>query len=287
MAPAPASGVKTSSRTAAHSLARYREEFPIFRDKIYLNTCSLGALGERTRRKLAEFVDLWQSRGASAWYDVWWAALGDLRRRYGSLIGAAPEEIALAPSISVALSAVAEAVDYTRRPRVVVTSLDFPTVAYQWLAKRQRGVEVVVVESPDRVTVPVDALARAVEHRTALVATSHVYFTSGAIQDIGAVADVAHAHGALCMIDAYQSVGQVLVARARDLGLRPKVAPRAEDRSAIVLLPAADPAAAVRWLDAAGIIADARPGHVRLSPFFYNLQEDHVSALERLAAPGA
>ena len=105
MVPAPASGVKTSSRTAPHSLARYREEFTIFRDKIYLNTCSLGALGERTRRKLAEFVDLWQSRGASAWYDVWWAALGDLRRRYGSLIGAAPEEIALAPSISVALSA--------------------------------------------------------------------------------------------------------------------------------------------------------------------------------------
>ena len=393
-APAPASGVKTSSRTAPHSLARYREEFPIFRDKIYLNTCSLGALGERTRRKLAEFVDLWQSRGASAWYDVWWAALGDLRRRYGSLIGAAPEEIALAPSISVALSAVAEAVDYTRRPRVVVTSLDFPTVAYQWLAKRQRGVEVVVVESPDRVTVPVEAIARAVDHRTALVATSHVYFTSGAIQDIRAVAHVAHARGALCLVDAYQSVGQVpcdvraadvdfltagglkwllggpgivflyvraelarrlepgiagwfghkrqfafepralerhddarrfelgtpslaaiytqlggleyieeigvpairavttaltedLVARARDLGLRPKVAPRAEDRSAIVLLPAADPAAAVRWLDAAGIIADARPGHVRLSPFFYNLQEDHVSALERLAAPGA
>ncbi|HEY6207741.1 MAG TPA: aminotransferase class V-fold PLP-dependent enzyme [Gemmatimonadales bacterium] len=391
---APASGAQTSSRTAAHSLARYREEFPIFRDKIYLNTCSLGALGERTRRKLAEFVDLWQSRGASAWYDVWWAALGDLRRRYGSLIGAAPEEIALAPSISVALSVVAEAVDYTRRPKVVVTSLDFPTVAYQWLAKRQRGVEVVVVESPDRVTVPVEAIARAVDQRTALVATSHVYFTSGAIQDIGAVADVAHARGALCVIDAYQSVGQVplavhatgvdcvtagglkwllggpgivflyvreelarrltpaiagwfghkdqfafeprslewhedarrfelgtpplaavyaqlggleyieeigvpairavtaaltedLVARARDLGLRPKVAARAEDRSAIVMLPAADPAAAVRRLDAAGIIADARPGHVRLSPFFYNLQEDHVSALERLAAPGA
>jgi len=393
-APAPASGAETSSRTAAHSLARYREEFPIFRDKIYLNTCSLGALGERARRRLAEFVDLWQSRGASAWYDVWWTALGDLRRRYGSLIGAASEEIALAPSISVALSVVAEAVDYTRRPKVVVTSLDFPTVAYQWLAKRQRGVEVVVVESPDRVTVPVEAIARAVDHRTALVATSHVYFTSGAIQDIGAVADVAHAKGALCLIDAYQSVGQVplavratgvdcvtagglkwllggpgivflyvreelarrltpaiagwfghkdqfafeprslewhedarrfelgtpplaavyaqlggleyieeigvpairavttaltedLVARARDLGLRPKVAPRAEDRSAIVMLPAADPAAAVRRLDAAGIIADARPGHVRLSPFFYNLQEDHVSALERLAAPGA
>src|SRR5438552_3779859 len=373
-----------------HALARYRSEFPIFRDRIYLNTCSLGALGERTRRKVAEFLDLWQSRGAAAWYDVWWQSLGDLRARYARLIGAAASEIALAPSISVAVSAVAESLDYGKRTKVVVTSLDFPTVAYQWLAKRARGVELVVVESPDQVSVPVEAIARAVDDRTALVATSHVYFTSGAIQDIQRVADVARARGALTLVDAYQSVGQVpvdvkaagvdfltagglkwllggpgivllyvrdelarrlapaiagwfghkdqfafdlrrltfhddarrfelgtpalaavhaqlggleyveeigvpairrvtsaitedLVARAREYGFQPKVASRAEDRSAIVMLPAADPAAGVRHLAAGRIIADARPGHVRLSPFFYKMQDDHVSALERLA----
>src|SRR2546425_8085171 len=184
---------------APHALARYRSEFPIFRDRIYLNTCSLGALGERTRRKVAEFLDLWQSRGASAWYDVWWAALGDLRRRYGQIVGALPSEIALAPSSSVAVSAVAESLDYTKRPKVVVTSLDFPTVAYQWLANEARGVEVVVVESPDQVSVPVEAIARAIDERTALVATSHVYFTSGAIQDIAAGAAAAPAQADLCL----------------------------------------------------------------------------------------
>ena len=370
---------------------RYRSEFPIFRDRIYLNTCSLGALGDRTRRKVAGFLDLWQARGAAAWYDVWWEALGDLRARYGKIVGAGPGEIALAPSVSVAVAGVASALDYAARPRVVVTSLDFPTVAYQWLAKQTQGVEVVVVESPDQVSVPVEAIARAVNDRTALVVTSHVYFTSGAIQDIAAVASVAHRHGALCLIDAYQSVGQVpvdaaatgadfliagglkwllggtgivfcyirqelarrlaptvagwfghreqfafeprslefhddarrfemgtpslaaiyaqlggleyieelgvpairritgalvedLVARAQEQGLRPKVAPTAATRSAIVMLPAADPPAAVGHLAAGGIVADARPGHVRLSPFFYNIQEDHVAALERLAS---
>ncbi len=374
-----------------HALARYRSEFPIFRDKVYLNTCSLGALGDRTRRKVAEYLDLWQSRGASAWYDLWWAALGDLRGRYARLVGAAQAEIALAPSISVALSAVAESLDYGRRNKVVITSLDFPTVAYQWLAKRRRGVEVVVVESPDRVSVPVETIARAVDERTALVATSHVYFTSGAIQDIKAVADVARRRGALSLIDAYQSVGQVpvdaraagvdflaagglkwllggpgivflyareelarrleptvagwfghrdqfafdsrtlafhedarrfelgtpalaaiyaqlggleyveeigvpairqvtgeltedLIDRARAAGFTPKVAAEAATRSAIVMLPVPDPAGAVRHLADGGVIADARPGHVRLSPFFYNLQDDHVTALERLAA---
>src|SRR5437016_5295923 len=204
-----ASGRTSGHQAVLHRLARYRGEFPIFRDRIYLNTCSLGALGERARRKVTEFLDGWDTRGASAWYDVWWAALAELRERYARVIGATGEEIALAPSISVALSAVAEALDYTRRPKVVMTSLDFPTVAYQWLAKRARGVELVVVESLDHVSVPVEAIGRAVDERTALVATSHVYFTSGAIQDIRAVADAAHAKGALCLIDAYQSVGQV------------------------------------------------------------------------------
>src|SRR5437870_3175039 len=204
-----ASGLDAGACAGAHALARYRSQFPIFRDAVYLNTCSLGALGERTRRRTTEFLDLWQARGASAWYDVWWAALGELRTRYGRIVGASPEEIALAPSVSVALSAVAEALDYRRRPRVVITSLDFPTVAYQWLAKQARGVELVVVESPDQVSVPVEAIARAVDDRTALVATSHVYFTSGAIQDIKRVADAARRCGALSLVDAYQSVGQV------------------------------------------------------------------------------
>src|SRR3982074_2229425 len=92
----------STGATGAHALARYRSEFPIFRDAVYLNTCSLGALGERTRRRAAEFLDLWQVRGASAWYDVWWAALGELRARYAAGIGAAPAEIALDPTLPAA-----------------------------------------------------------------------------------------------------------------------------------------------------------------------------------------
>ena len=384
----------SSVQTRALGLVRYRGEFPIFRDSVYLNTCSLGALGERSRRKVAEFLDIWQRRGAAAWYDVWWEALSDLRSRYGRIVNAAPGEIALAPSISVALSALAEAVDYRRRPKVVITSLDFPTVAYQWLAKAREGVELVIVDSPDRISVPVEAIARAIDDRTALVVTSHVYFTSGAIQDIKRVAAAAHAHGAICVIDAYQSVGQIpvdvrdsgvdallagglkwllggpgivflyvresvvrrlepaiagwfgqrdqfafdpraltfhddarrfelgtpslaavyaqlggleyieeigipaihaataaltedLIVRARAAGFQPNVAADPQQRSAIVMIPMPDPAGSVRHLAAGGIIADSRPGHVRFSPFFYNLQDDNARATERLAAQPA
>ena len=121
---------------------RYRDEFPIFRHSVYLNSCSLGALSRRSRARVNTYLDQWETRGASAWYDTWWQALADLRAAYGRVVGASAGTIALHPNISSALTSIAESLDYSRRPKVVVTSLDFPTIAYQWLAQgaaRRRG----------------------------------------------------------------------------------------------------------------------------------------------------
>src|SRR5438094_8192167 len=104
----------------------YRAEFPIFRRTIYLNSCSLGALSLRSRARVNDCLDLWETRGASAWYEIWWAALTELRLRYARLLGAPDGTLALHPNVSTALAAVAESLDYRRRPRIVVTSLDFP-----------------------------------------------------------------------------------------------------------------------------------------------------------------
>lgn len=374
----------------APNLARYRDEFPIFRHAIYLNSCSLGALAQRTRAALGEYLDQWERRGASAWYDTWLPAAERLRAGYSRVVGADPENVSLHPSITSALTVVAESFDYRERPKVITTSLDFPTVAYQWLAKAARGVELVVLESPDGVTVPLELFAGAIDHRTALVATSHVFFTSGAIQDLPALAALCRANGALLLVDGYQGAGQLpvdvsalgvdfycagglkwllggsgiaflavrpglvrrleptvagwfghaepfrfdprsleraadarrfdlgtpsvasmyaqlaglsileeiglpavraatqaltedLISAAREHDLRPRVALEPADRSAIVMIPREDPHADVRRLAERGFIVDARPGHVRISPYFYNLPGDHRACLECLA----
>ena len=366
--------------------ARWRAEFPIFERTIYLNSCSLGALSRAARGRVETYLDQWDARGAANWYDVWWTALDELRTRYGRLINARPGEIALHPSVSSILGVIGSGLDTTKRRRIVTTNLDFPTLPYQWLP---RDVEVVMLESPDGVTVPGEQFERAVNQHTALVATSHVYFTSGAIQDVRAIADLAHHHGALCLIDGYQAAGQLpvdvqaldvdfyvsgglkwllggtgitflyaraetttgvipnatgwfahkeqfefdptqftahddarrfetgtpgllavhtqlggldvietatvpairlatsalaedLIAEARSRGLAPKVAALANDRSAIVMIPRTDPGADVARLAEAGFIVDKRPGHVRISPYFYNVAEDHRALLEVL-----
>jgi kynureninase len=194
----------------------WREEFPIFRRTRYLNTCSLGALARRVRAAQNQFLDEWEEHGATAWYSTWMGELDGLRERFARVIGASKDEVALAPSVSVALSSVASSLDYAARPKVVFSELDFPTVAYQWAVKA--AAQRVIVPSPDQVSVPVEGFEAAVDDRTAAVATSHVFYTSGAIQDIARIAKTAHRHGALAIIDAYQAAGQLPIdARALDV----------------------------------------------------------------------
>ncbi len=368
----------------------YRSEFPIFAHKIYFNTCSLGALSTRVRTATEQFFNLWDGAGAAAWYGPWLEELETLRRRFADVIGAQAEEIALFPSITAALTAVASCFDYTRRPKVVLSEMEFPTTVYQWSVKAPIGVMLTMVPSRgDRLSVDVDAYAQAIDDRTQLAVVSHVYFTSGAIQDIVAIAELAHARGALVVVDAYQSVGQLpldvhatgvdflvtgglkwllggpgiaylyvrqdliktlqprnigwfahreqfafdvrrfeyaddarrfeggtpslaatyagragldlvlelgvpqlrarqielvdyLIAATRAHGLRPRVPSRGEDLAGIITVLRDDPRAVVSGLARQDIIVDARPGVVRLSPYFYNTTDDCDRVVEAL-----
>jgi selenocysteine lyase/cysteine desulfurase len=75
-----------------------------------------------------------------------------------------------------------------------------------------------------------------------------------------------------------------LVSLAVSRRFRPQVAQNPEERSAIVMLPRRDPHADVARLAERGFIVDARPGHVRVSPFFYNLVEDHRRLVDQLTS---
>lgn len=190
-------------------LLKYRAEFPILQKKTYLNSCSLGALSNRSISNLNEFMAMWNEWGAHAWYDIWLGEIARVREKFATLIGAQLHEVAIAPNVSTALSTIATALDYSTRNKVVMAEMDFPTLAYQWLVKERLGIENCFVESPDRVYTPPELFEREVDERTALVATSRVFFTSGYIQDIRAVADIAHKNGAYLLIDDYQGTGQI------------------------------------------------------------------------------
>ncbi|MFQ5918763.1 MAG: aminotransferase class V-fold PLP-dependent enzyme [Thermoplasmata archaeon] len=194
----------------------YRDDFPIFETKSYLNTCSLGPLSTWSRDAAHRFFDDWDDLGAHAWYERWMEALDRARGQFASLIGATRDEIALAPNVSSALSIIASALDYGERSEVLSTDLDFPTLPYQWQVNPHA--ELRLLRSPDTITFPAQDWEASVTDRTLAVATCHVFFATGFLQDIPALGDLARERGAITIVDGYHATGQLPV-DVRELGV--------------------------------------------------------------------
>ena len=185
-----------------------RAEFPLLDRCIYLNACSLGPLPRRGRAALARYAQDWDEQGTPVWFSTWLPLLERFRGKVGELLQAPAGSTAIAPSVSVALSTLATGLPLPKgRSKVLIGELDFPTIGHQWLSRPEYEVE--FVPSRDGMTIPPEAFAERIDSQTALVATTHLFYTTGYLQDVRAIADAAHSAGALCVIDGYQTCGCV------------------------------------------------------------------------------
>jgi selenocysteine lyase/cysteine desulfurase len=182
-----------------------RSRIPILQHAIPMNNCSQAPLCDATRRAAEEFLASWNARGMD--WDRWMEEVSLAREGFARCINAAPDEIACVTSLSHAANVIASATDFSRsRHAVVASEAEFPTVGHIWLAQQSRGATVRWV--PLREGAPaLEDYAGAVDERTAILSVTHAYYLNGARQDLGALARLARAHGALLFVDAYQSVG--------------------------------------------------------------------------------
>ena len=205
--------VPTAGADVSDPLLRFREEFPILARSTYLVSNSLGAMPRAVPERLAEYTEAWATWGVRAWARGWWEmplAVGDM---IAPLIGAGRGEVAMAPTVTLAQTAILSAMDFRGgRDTVVMTALDFPSVRYALEALAPKlGARVVVVPSDDGISIDQQRLHAAIDERTALVAVSHVLFRSAYILDADALCAHAHAMGAVVSLDAYHSVGVIPV----------------------------------------------------------------------------
>jgi len=202
--------------TPPYDLASYRHRIPLLRTTIPLNNCSQAPQSDDTRRAALAYLDSWNTVGMD--WDAWMAEVERTRGAFASLIGAAPDEIAVSSSVSEATSSLATALEpHGRRHRIVATHAEFPTVGHVWLAQERRRLGVDWVPVTDG-AVRIEDYDPLLDDRTLLVSATHGYYQTGALQDLRAIAARAHEAGALLYVDAYQTLGtRPLDVKALDL----------------------------------------------------------------------
>lgn len=192
-------------------LTSYRDEFPVLERKTYLISASLGPVSRRGRASLEDYLDAWADKGApdQVWFEDIFPRMRGLKASFARLAGCDTDELAITTNISIAIATIASALDFTERPKVVLSELDFPTDGHVWLAQARRGVEIEWLRSPDGLTIPIEEYDRAIDDRTALVMVNRVLYRSSAIVDAKAVCTIARERGALSFLDDYHGIGIV------------------------------------------------------------------------------
>lgn len=181
-----------------------RARFRIFQSKIYLNTCSQGALSDAVESGFDSFIESWHEQG-SPW-ETWVERYEEIRTAFASFINSNPDEVAIVTSVSAGVNGVASALQFRERNKVVMGEFEFPTMGQVWLGQSVRGADVQFAQAQGNL-IPAAAYEKLIDRQTLIVPLTHVCFKNGFRTHVRAITQRAHAAGALVMLDDYQDCG--------------------------------------------------------------------------------
>ena len=181
-------------------------------DQIYLNTGSWGVLPRSVYEAMLAAIleqELNPTRNRGRLLEC----VHEARERLGRLIHAAPEDLTFLTNVTVAINVVVNGLEWRPGDEILVSDQEYGAINNCLHNASQRwGVTLRRAEIPIPPACP-DDVVRAFEagftDRTRLVLCSHITTGTGLIVPVKALAELAHAHGALIAVDGAHGPGMI------------------------------------------------------------------------------
>ncbi|SAI59156.1 class-V aminotransferase [Bordetella ansorpii] len=191
--------------STAYDPVRWRAEFPVTQELIYLDHASMGPLPARSLETITARLAA-QSRRGSLEHPLLHELAETTRAEFAAYIGARADQVAYTPNTSGGLSLLASGLDWREGDEIVVPAIDFPSAVLPWMTLQRHGVRVHRVPCDDG-RVDAQQLLAACTPRTRLVCASWVQFSSGCVLDVVQLGEACRQRGILFVVDGIQAVG--------------------------------------------------------------------------------
>lgn len=180
--------------------------------KIYLDNAATTRLDSRVLAKMRPYLTA-KYGNASSIHALGQEAYQDLmaaKKTVARLIGGEAESVIFTSgateSNNLIIKGVARANRTEKKDKVIISSIEHPCVRESAAELAREGFEVVAIPADKDGLIRPEALKKLIDGRTILVSVMAVNNEIGTIQDIAALAKIAHAHGAYFHTDAVQAV---------------------------------------------------------------------------------
>lgn len=187
-------------------LARdYRELFPVTKEYAYLNHAACAAMPQPGLDALARYWEGQSARGVLNEIE-YFPVVDHARSKMAQLLGVRETEVGWVQNTAMAISLVANGLDWRDGDNVVTVRGEFPANVYPWLDLRRHGVGTRFVERCNG-CVSVDDVAAAMDSRTRLLSISFVDFSTGVRNNLATLGQLCAERGVLFNVDAIQGLG--------------------------------------------------------------------------------
>jgi selenocysteine lyase/cysteine desulfurase len=194
--------VKDAKFQAGQALwERYEDQFPVRRNRIYLNHAAVSPLCKPAAEAMKHLADDCLNFG-SLHYEEWLAAYEGLRVAAARLVGANRNEIASVKNTSEGIATIALGLNWHPGDRIVAFREEFPANYYPWKRLEEKGIAVTWLSVDD----PLERVEEACRGAR-LLSISFVQFLSGCRAPIQEIGEICQRNRCIYMVDAIQGLG--------------------------------------------------------------------------------
>ncbi|WP_294317903.1 aminotransferase class V-fold PLP-dependent enzyme [uncultured Chryseobacterium sp.] len=181
--------------------------------KIFLNNAGSSLMPDIVTDAVVDYLKLEEHSGG---YDVANMNADLLEEFYGEsakLINAKPANMAFMTSATEAYSKALSSIIFREGDVIITTADDYISNQITFISLQKKvGVKVIRMKNLPDHELDLEDLGRLIrEHQPKLIAVTHIPTNSGLIQNVEAVGKICREHGILYVVDACQSVGQMVV----------------------------------------------------------------------------
>ena len=186
------------------------KDFPTANKFVSLNAANVALMYHGAHQAIIEWQDDVALNGSNNFDDnSEETVFRELHQVASRLINAVPEDIAAGSSATELLCSLAWAISPSKDQNVVSTEIVFPSTVYPWQrVSSSTGCEIRLAKEKNNF-IHIDEIITLIDQHTAVVCISHVEYGNGQTFDLHLLAEAAHEHGALLVVDATQSAGAI------------------------------------------------------------------------------
>ncbi|PAE93106.1 MULTISPECIES: kynureninase [Shouchella] len=204
---------------AVDPLARFRNEFYIDEDSIYLDGNSLGLLSTRAEQSLLDVLDSWKQYGIDGWTKgkhPWFYLSESLGEKMASLVGAKAEEVIVTGSTTTNLHQLVSSFfrPEGKKTKILADELNFPSDIYALKSQLHlQGFDpeehLIQVKSDNGHLLNEGDIIAEMKEDIALIVLPSVLYRSGQILDMERLTSAAHQRNILIGFDLCHSIGAI------------------------------------------------------------------------------